>query len=143
MGCKQQINASFLNELMERVDIRNYCKAMQDELEKQSKKNRILQALNVELPLWRTGAKFGIGNLGSAGSRRLVVTNNKLLVMEAPKHGQLTQRCNLCPPDSFCPVGPGIDTEYAYTDLTRIVAGADSQLVILGWIVRSQQLTAG
>lgn len=67
----------------------------------------------------------------------LVLTTRRMCFMARPKHGMLSKPCGVCPPESFCPVGPEIEKQYFYKDLTRIFCGPDPQMLVLGLLRRA------
>jgi hypothetical protein len=88
------------------------------------------------LPLRNTGGFLGRFNAQSMEPQMLVITSKRFLIMEKPTHGVLTRKCGHCPPESFCPVGPGIAVQHDYSDISRIIRGVDSQMFVVGWVER-------
>lgn len=66
------------------------------------------------------------------------MTGRRVLVLGAPS---LRGHCDVCTPGHACPLNANVLRERGYPELTRIVCGADSQLVVLGWLRRNNQGT--
>jgi len=137
-----QLRVSFLNELISRVEQSKYVVAMDALLKERFVEpgERILRCAEVDLPLERQGTLFSSFSTPSLEPQMMVITSKRFLIMERPKHGLLTRKCGHCPPESFCPVGPGIansEKKQSYADISRIIRGIDSQMLIIGWIERS------
>jgi hypothetical protein len=135
------LRTSFLDELIKRVAQLKYVFAMEKMIQQKKFEpgERILRCCECEMPL-RNESRFLIRSIAEA-PRMLVLTSKRLLVMEKPKHGMLKQKCGHCPPESFCPVGPSIEIEHEFADMTRVIRGIDSQMFAIGWIQRGTSLT--
>jgi len=132
---KVALRASFLNELIKRVAQLKYVFAMESMIQERNFEpgERILRCCECELPLAAGGGfKFSKND----APRMLVLTSKRLLIMERPKHGMMLMKCGHCPPESFCPVGPSIESEHSYSDMTRVIRGADSQMFAIGFVDR-------
>jgi hypothetical protein len=97
---------------------------------------RILRYAEVILPLRNTGGLLSRFSAKDLEPQMMVITSKRFLIMEKPKHGILTRKCGHCPPESFCPVGPGIAFEHDYSDISRVIRGVDSQMFVIGWVER-------
>jgi len=137
---RHKFTASYLPDLVGRVDVLRLQSALQDLLRERTgdQSEHILQCAYVELPVEQQGWRLSLRAPGT-GPRMFVVTNKRLLILARGRHGHLSKPCGICPQESFCPVAPEIEREMDLKDLTRIVVGADSQLFILAWKKYSRQ----
>jgi len=143
---KVALRTSFLSELIQKVAHLKYVFSMEVMIQERNYEpgERILRCCECDMPLLNVGATGFLRRFKKAEKpHMLVLTNKRFLVMERPKHGLMTQKCGHCPPESFCPIGPSIEIERSYADLTRVIRGMDSQMLALGWVKRSLALATG
>eukprot|EP00435_Cladocopium_sp_Y103_P071831 s53_g38.t1 len=132
----KQLHTSFISDLLDRSEMHRLVRAFDlllPELENYQPNERVLQLAWAEMP--EEGAKsffsMAMGLVRTGGARLVALTTHRLVILGQSRHGAAKRPCGLCPPESFCPIGPEIFKSYSYADLTRIYS-SDAQLLILG-----------
>jgi len=128
------VRESFLYHLMREVEMKDYHASMEKILVERAgdTKERILQCAEVELPNVYDGSFMRMG--AKQPPRQLLLTNKRLLVMGRPRHSRLKQPCGICPPTSFCPIGPTEERNEDYRGISRIIVAPDTQMFVVGCI---------
>lgn len=138
---------TFISDLLDRSEMHRLVRAFDlllPELEDYQPNERVLQLAWAEMP--EEGAKsffsMAMGLVRTGGARLVALTTHRLIILGQSRHGAAKRPCGLCPPESFCPIGPEIFKSYSYADLTRIYS-SDAQLLILGRTERrNREVTA-
>eukprot|EP00913_Durusdinium_trenchii_P035996 g33678.t1 len=133
----KQLHTSFISDLLDRSEtlrLRRAFELLMPELEGHSPNEKVLQLAWAEMPEENAQSFFAVmlGFVRTGGARLVALTTHRLIILGQSRHGTAKRPCGLCPPESFCPVGPDISKSYSFTDLTRIYSSSDSQLLILG-----------
>jgi len=63
-------------------------------------------------------------------NRKMVVTTHDVTYLETPQEA----RCQVCPPDQFCPSPPVVEVRREHSGLTRCVRGYGWQMFALGFM---------
>jgi len=138
---KQHIHNSSLKELMHRVEILNYCFAMNKYLrDNYDPGERAICCMEISLPRSSNANSHRMGFCifsAAKGPRRMVLTNKRLMIMEPPRQSVGSKPCGMCGADTFCPISPSPERIIDFHDVTRIVVSTDQQMFILGTLERS------
>ncbi|CAJ1412823.1 unnamed protein product, partial [Effrenium voratum] len=138
---QKQLHTSFISALLDRSEIKRLRFAFElllPELEGHHGE-KVLQLAWAEMPEEGTRNFFAValGFVRTGGARLLALTNKRLIILGQSRHGAAKRPCGLCPPESFCPIGPAISKSYSYSEFTRIYSSSDEQLLILGRLEKS------
>eukprot|EP00930_Biecheleria_cincta_P033454 TRINITY_DN23185_c0_g1_i1.p1 TRINITY_DN23185_c0_g1~~TRINITY_DN23185_c0_g1_i1.p1 ORF type:complete len:2115 (+),score=396.23 TRINITY_DN23185_c0_g1_i1:132-6476(+) len=136
----KKVHDSFLSDLLDRQETLRLQYALEFLLEEKNGEDteKVLQLEWALMPQESASWKFSVfGLTEKQGPRIIALTNKRLIVMGQSRHGVSIRPCGHCPPESFCPVGPTIEAEHPYTELSRIVCTGDSQMLVLGWVERN------
>jgi len=138
-----QVHDSFLGDLLDRKETLRLESAMQQLLNKENgeESERIIQMAWVDVAAEEESTKptftAAFSQPEEHGPRLLGLTNKRVIIMGQSRHGTDKRPCGLCPPESFCPVGPDFESAFPLTELTRIICNSDPQLLIIGHVKRS------
>lgn len=136
----KKVHDSFIHDLLDQSETLRLQYALTLLLEEKNGEDteKVLQLAWVLMPQESASWKFSVfGLTEKPGPRLIALTNKRLIVMGQSRHGVSLRPCGHCPPESFCPVGPTIEAEHPYTELSRIVCTSDSQMLVLGWVDRN------
>jgi len=136
---RNQVHNSFLGDLLDRKETLRLESAMQLLLnaENGDDSERVLQLVWVDLAQETDKSMFASFSKSEEGARLLALTNKRVIVMGKSRHGASKRPCGICPPESFCPVGPNKESAFPLTELTRIICNSDPQLLVLGHIAKT------
>lgn len=133
----KQLHTSFLSDLLDRSEMHRLLRAFElllPELENYHSNEKVLQLAWAEMPQEDAQSFFAVafGFVRTGGARLIALTTHRLIILGQSRHGAAKRPCGLCPPESFCPIGPEIHKSYSFADVTRIYS-SDAQLLILGF----------
>lgn len=140
----QQLHTSFVSDLMDRSETLRLTRALELLLAEEGPyaDEKVLQLAWAEMPDEATGHFFAVAlgfvRKGGGGPRLLAITNRRLLILGQSRHGAAKRPCGLCPPESFCPIGPEIFRSYGHHELSRIYSASDAQLLVVGRLAKTK-----